>query len=195
MIKKLTTQTPVLDLIRNRWSPRAFAERDLSQEVVASLIEAAGCAPSAMNEQPWRFVVALRQEEAAFQTLCDLLLEGNKKWAKNAAALVVVLGKQTYSLNGKPNGNAAHDAGMATQNLLLQALSLEVYGHVMEGFEKEKATAVLGLSPDFKPVTMLALGYLGQADSLEEPYYTRETTPRSRKAVEEICFSVGKTIQ
>jgi nitroreductase len=100
----------------------------------------------------------------------------------------VVLAKQTYTANGNPNGSAAHDTGMATQNLLLQAAYMGIYGHVMGGFDKEKASATLNLSADYKPLTMLALGYPGDPDSLEEPFKTRERTPRTRKSVEELVM-------
>ncbi len=55
------TDHDILDVIRMRWSPRAFdPEKDVSVASLAALFEAARWAPSSLNEQPWRFVVADR---------------------------------------------------------------------------------------------------------------------------------------
>jgi len=189
-IKTAATQHPVLEVIRQRWSARAFSDAPLAQETLDTLFEAASWAPSAMNEQPWRFVVARREDEAAFSRLAALLKPGNAAWAPHAAALVLVLARQHYSANGAPNINAAHDTGMATQNLLLQAVSMGIYGHVMEGFDKHAAVLQLQLPEELRPLTMIALGYLGEAAQLGEPFQSRELSPRSRKSLEEIVFRV-----
>lgn len=193
-MKVADTQYPVLDVIRNRWSARSFANEPLSEEEVHTLIEAASWAPSAMNEQPWRFVYAHRSHTPAFETLARLLFPGNHAWAAQAALLVVVLGKQTYTRNDKPNRNTAHDVGMATQNLLLQATALDIYGHVMEGFDRSAAREALRLSEDYEPVTMLALGRLDNPERLEEPYRSREIAQRTRKQVTQLIFQPGDKI-
>ncbi|MCA6075275.1 nitroreductase family protein [Fulvivirga sedimenti] len=188
-IKQAKTRYNVLDVIRKRWSPRSFSKYPLMPEEIETLLEAATWAPSAMNEQPWRFVVASKEDEEKFRKLADFLVPGNRVWAENAAVLMVVFGVTTYARNGKENINVGHDVGMATQNLLLQGVSMDVYGHVMEGFDKDRVIEEFQLPDNIRPLTMLALGRLDVPDLLEEPYYSREQSPRTRRSVEDSVIS------
>lgn len=184
-IKHAQTQYPVADLIRKRWSARAFSPRAFTQLEINTILEAANWAPSAMNEQPWRYIVALKQNEEGFQQLLSYLNPGNAAWAQHAAALVFSYAKTTYTRNQQPNINALHDTGMANQNLLLQAISMNIYSHVMEGFDKRKISTDFNLAEDEQAVVMIALGHLGDAAVLDEPFRSREATPRSRKELGE----------
>src|SRR5262249_61528580 len=65
MDKTAKTEFPVHDLIRLRWSPRAFADRPVEPEKLRSLLEAARWAPSSYNEQPWAYLVARREQPEA----------------------------------------------------------------------------------------------------------------------------------
>lgn len=185
VIKEAITKYPVHDLILKRWSPRAFATTPVSQSQLDTILTAASWAPSSGNEQPWRYITALKENEKGFSALLNCLLPSNAVWVKNAPALLLCYTKLTYTKSGKDNVNAFHDAGLANQNLLLQAVSMKIYGHAMEGFDKAKAVHDFKLSSDFQPVCMIALGYLGEAENLDEPYKTRELTPRMRKALDE----------
>jgi nitroreductase len=187
MTKLANTRYPVIDLIKQRWSARAFSEKELSEEQLLTLIEAASWAPSSMNEQPWRYRYALRGTEA-FNQMLDCLLPGNQSWAGNAAALIFCSAKRLFSQNGKPNHYALHDTGMANGFLTLQATQMDIYGHIMAGYDKEKTRATLALGDEDEDVCFFALGYLGDPEQLDEPFKTREITPRSRKAVEELVL-------
>ncbi|MBC7451077.1 MAG: nitroreductase family protein [Cytophagales bacterium] len=184
-IKEAVTERPVHSLILKRWSARSFNSKEITEEELNTILEAASWAPSAMNEQPWRYVAALKQHEAGFKAILECLVPGNALWAKAAAALLVCYTKRTYTQNDHINVSADHDTGMANQNLLLQALSMNIYGHIMGGFDKEKTREAFQLGEDFDPLCVIALGYLGEADQLEEPFKGRETTPRVRKAMNE----------
>ena len=140
-----------------------------------------------MNEQPWRYVVAHRGT-ALFNAFFASLYPGNQPWNKKAAALVLSIQKTTYSGSGKINGGALHDIGAANILLTLQANSMGIYTHVMGGFDKEILTSLLQLNEDAEPVVMIALGYPDKAEKLEEPFKSRETSPRSRKALSEIIL-------
>ena len=187
-VKTANTRYEVLDVIKKRWSPRSFDGKSLSESQMATLIEAASWAPSAMNEQPWRFMVGLRSDKATFRQLSDFLMPGNAVWAANAGALVLVLGKTHYEYKGKPNGSVVHDCGLATMNLLLQAADMDIYAHVMGGFDKARVTEEFGLGEEYVPVTMIALGFLDNPEKLDEPYRSRELAARERKPVEELLY-------
>lgn len=186
-IKKAVTRYPVLDLIKNRWSPRSFSDKEITTDALRTILEAATWSFSAMNEQPWRYLVAHRGTPL-FEVFLDALLPGNKPWNKNAAALVLSVQKTTYSQTGQPNSSALHDIGAANILLTLQANSMGIYTHVMAGFDKEKLTASIQLGKDSAPVVMIALGYPDTADKLDEPFKSREEAPRSRKGLDEIIL-------
>lgn len=186
-IKKAVTNYPVLDLIKNRWSPRSFSEKTISAEDMNVILEAASWAFSAMNEQPWRYMVAHR-DTPLFNTFFDSLYTGNQPWNIQAAALVLSIQKTTYSSNGYLNSSALHDIGAANILLTLQANSMGIYTHLMGGFDKGKLNGLLALQKDALPVVMIALGYPDEAEKLEEPFKGRETAPRVRKGLSEIIL-------
>jgi nitroreductase len=186
-MKHAPTTYPVHELIRKRWSPRSFASQPVAPDTLNQVFEAAAWAASAMNEQPWRYLYAHHADQATFQKLVDCLLPGNQPWAKNAPVLVLALVKTHYD-NGNANGAALHDLGMANGNLMLEATALGLHGHFMGGFDAAKAREAFQIPDTLQPVAMLALGYLGEADQLEEPFLSREKAPRQRKPVSEIAF-------
>ena len=84
MHKRAPTDFPVHDFIAERWSPRAFSDKLVAPDVLASLFEAARWAPSSSNAQPWRFIYALR-DTPQWEPFLSLLVEFNRSWAKNAS--------------------------------------------------------------------------------------------------------------
>ncbi|MBG8554148.1 nitroreductase family protein [Hymenobacter guriensis] len=186
-MKHAPTTYPVHDLIRKRWSPRAFASYPVAPETLNQVFEAASWAASAMNEQPWRYVYAHHADTEAFQKMVDCLLPGNQPWARHAPVLVLALAKTDLG-NGTPNGAALHDLGMANANLMLEATALGLHGHFMGGFDRDKARQAFQLPENLQPVVMLALGYLGEAEQLEEPFLSREKAPRQRNPLADFTF-------
>lgn len=185
MIKQAKTKYDVHELIRNRWSARSFSEKEITQEELETIFEAAGWAFSAMNYQPWRYIFAHKKDEINFHKMVDCLNGGNKPWAKDASVIIMALAKRNYD-NGSPNTASLHDLGAANTNLILQATSMNIYGHLMGGFNKEKAVDVLNIDTnEYEPFVFIALGYLDIPEKLTEPYKTREMTPRSRKPLTE----------
>src|SRR5437763_16843660 len=89
MHKAAVTEYPVHELIRNRWSPRAFSDRPVEPAVLASLFEAARWAASSFNDQPWAYLVASRDDKENFAKMLGVLVEANKKWAKDAPVLAL----------------------------------------------------------------------------------------------------------
>lgn len=175
-------------LIRNRWSPRAFSDREVSPEDLKTMLEAARWAPSASNEQPWRFIVARKQDSEAFAKVLSVLVEANQVWAKNAAVLMIAVAKKTSSSSQKPNGHAWHDVGLALGTLVLQAGALGLHVHMMAGFDAAKARQVFHIPGDFDATTAIAVGYLGNHAALPDKLRERELAARSRKALDEIAF-------
>ena len=188
-IKAAQTQFDVATFITERFSPRAFSENSITNEAMNTIFEAASWAASANNEQPWEFYYAHKGTEG-FQKIWESLMGGNQPWAKDAATLVVTVARKTFAANGTANGSALHDLGMANASLLLQARALDIFGHPMGGFDRAKAAEILNLDEDRMPVCVIALGYLGDAEQLIEPFKTRELTPRSRKSVDQFVKEI-----
>ncbi|MFN4122051.1 MAG: nitroreductase family protein [Flavobacteriales bacterium] len=184
-IKEAQTETEIHPLIKKRWSARAFSDKAIDENALKQLFEAASWAPSSMNEQPWRYYYA-HKHDTAFERYHDCLLGGNKLWADKAQVLVLSLAKKYFSNNANPNRHALHDVGAANILLLLQAAELDIYGHQLGGFDREKTIQTFQLPDDLEPVCFIALGYLGDVHLLEEPFKSREQTPRARKPLAEI---------
>ena len=179
---------PVHELIRQRWSPRAFADRPVEPEKLLSILEAARWAPSSNNEQPWHFVVATRERPEEFARLLACLVEKNQSWAKAAPVLMLSLASTVFSRNGKPNRHALHDVGQAVANLTLQATALGLYVHQMAGFSVDAARQTYNLPETVEPVAGIALGYLGDPDSLPEELRQREVVLSARKPLGEFVY-------
>ena len=186
-IKKAKTIYPVLDIIKNRWSPRSFSDKDISSEDLNTIIEAATWSFSAMNEQPWRYVIA-RRGTALFMAFLKTLYPGNKPWNNQAAAFVLSINKTKFEGTDSININALHDIGAANILLTLQANSMGIYTHMLAGYSKDQVRKLLVLADGLEPVVLIALGYLDEPEKLDEPFKTRELTSRSRKGLDEILL-------
>ena len=187
-IKKAETAHPVLEIIKNRWSPRSFSGKGISKEDMNTMLEASSWSFSSRNEQPWRYIVAHKDTDI-FHSFFELLFPGNRPWNKKSAALILSLGKETYGDTDEINKSMLYDVGASNMLLTLQANSMHICSYIMEGFDKEKAKNLLKLEKHLIPVVIISLGYLDDADKLEEPFKTRETSKRSRKKLNEIVLN------
>lgn len=190
MEKPAPAERPIHDLIRRRWSPRAFDDRPVPGPLLASILEAARWAPSCYNEQPWRFLVATRNDPEGHARAVSVLVEGNA-WAARAPVLILSLAKPLFAHNGKPNVHAWHDVGAASENLALEAFNQGLVAHSMAGFKRDEARAAYGIPAEWEPVAMTAVGYPGPIEVLPEARRGSETAPRRRKPFEEIANGAG----
>ena len=173
----------------DRWSPRAMNGKAVSQAELNQMFEAARWAPSAFNEQPWRFLYARRDSEH-WQKFFDLLVPANQAWCANAGALLLVVSSQSFARNQKPNRVHVFDAGSAWQNLALQGSRMGLVVHGMAGFDVDNAKADLNVPDDFTTIAMVAVGYPGDPDKLPEQIRDGEK-PSGRRKVEEIALEGG----
>lgn len=179
------TEYKIENFFRDRWSPRAMSGETISKMDLMSLFEAARWAPSSYNNQPWRFLYAFRDTQW-WSTYFNLLVEFNQSWAKNAAALVVMVSKKTFD-NGEPSLTHSFDAGSAWGQLALQASIKNLVAHGMQGFDYDKAREVLHIPSDYQVEAMCAIGKLGKKEDLPEAMRSKET-PSLRKRVVEIAL-------
>jgi nitroreductase len=188
-VKKPATGNALLPAIANRWSPRAFLDKPVSKENVRVLLEAAHWAASSSNEQPWRFIVATKENPADYTRLLSVLVERNQLWAKAAPVLLLSVAKKTSTKSGKPNRFALYDTGAAAATLCIQAAALGLAAHSMGGYDAAKARELFAIPEDFEPGAAIAVGYAGPAESVADDFKAGELAPRTRKPLSEIAFT------
>jgi nitroreductase len=188
MKKPASASHPINELIRERWSPRAFLNKPVEPAKLLSVLEAARWAPSSSNEQPWFFLVARAEEPEEFAKLLGCLVEGNQGWAKAAPVLLISVMKRTFDHNGKPNRCALHDVGLASENMVIEAVARGLVTHGMAGIKLEMIQEIYGLPENCEAVAAWALGYAGEPDMLEGGLREREVAPRERKKLGEFVF-------
>ncbi|BET26989.1 nitroreductase family protein [Limnobacter thiooxidans] len=166
-----------------RWSSRAFSGEPLQGTELQSLFEAARWAPSANNAQPWRFVYALK-DNPAWKDFLALLNEGNRKWAQQAGALLVLVSAKQHLRKGAPEPTPlrshSFDSGAAWAFLALQAHAQGLVSHAIGGFDREGARALLNLGDQWNVEVAIAVGHPGKPEDLPEDLRPREV-PSNRK--------------
>ena len=189
MKKPAPSDFPVHELIRERWSPRAFADKSVPQDVLRSIFEAARWAPSSFNEQPWAYIVATKDDKENFEKMLSVLVDFNVQWAKSAPVLALAVAKLAFANNNAPNRNAQYDTGAATALLSVEATARGLAVHQMAGFDAEKARKVFEIPKGWEPIAALAIGYPGDPASLPAPLKDREMAPRTRKPIAEFVMA------
>jgi nitroreductase len=189
MHKPAPADHPIHDVLRTRWSPRAFADKPISPEILRSLFEAARWAPSSSNEQPWAFLVATKDDREVHQRLLSTLVEANQVWARHAPVLGIAISRLEFARSGKPNPNAFYDTGAAMADLTLEAVTRGILVHQMAGFHPAKVIELFQVPEGWQPIAAFALGYPGDPQSLPENLRERELAPRSRKPLTDFVMS------
>ena len=184
--KPADTDHPIYELIAQRWSPRAFRDEPVDDEILCALFEAARWAPSSGNSQPWHFIVARRHADPdGFARLASTLMPGNDVWAARAPVLVLTVAREQSEKSGKPQPHAWHDVGMATYAFFMEVTARGLHAHPMAGFYADKARELCGIPEQHAPVAMIALGHFGDVEGLPEDIQKREAAPRVRKPLKD----------
>jgi len=189
--RSATTAVELHPLLADRWSPRAFDRAPLEDADVTALLEAARWAPSANNYQPWRFLVGRTTAEGADATytgLLDSLAEFNLLWASAAPVLVAAVVEVEHE-DGSPREIAPYELGLAVSQLTVEAAARGLHVHQMGGFDAGRLAETFGVPPQYRAVVVLAVGRLGDPETLPGWAAEREAAPRDRKPLAEIAFS------
>jgi nitroreductase len=188
-LKQAPAVDGVLPAVLARWSPRSFADRDVSPADLRKVFEAARWAASSYNEQPWRFIVGFRNS-LTYKKIFSTLIGFNQGWAAAAPVLILGVANTKFSHNGTDNRHALYDLGAASSYLTLQAAALGLKTHQMAGFDQAAARQSLEIPQDYALGSVIALGYQGEPAALTNPdLITQETTPRTRKPLNDFVLS------
>ena len=178
-------EVPVHEIIAGRWSPYSFSGEPVPAADLAAVFEAARWAASAYNEQPWRFLIATRDQPEEHARILSCLVEANQAWARQAPVLALTVVKQEFSQTGDPNGSAPHDLGLAVANLTFEAVARGLQVHQMGGILPDRAAELFQVPEGYRVITGLALGF---AEEGESELARRDQVPRTRKPGGELFF-------
>lgn len=181
------TEHEIFALLKQRYSPRIFEEKMISEKNLNRLFEAVRWSASSFNRQPWRFIYGEKGEDG-YESILECLTDSNRKWADNAPLLMVTIFKVT-SDEGDKNFHALHDLGLGLGNMTVQAQYMGIGLHHMAGIDKEKAEKVFEIPDGFQVASALALGYYGgDIEVLPENLRKREVAERKRKTIDQFAF-------
>ncbi|MGA8103558.1 MAG: nitroreductase family protein [Candidatus Acidiferrales bacterium] len=189
MEKVAETAYPIHNLLKHRWSPRAFSDRRVEPATLRSLFEAARWAASCANEQPWNFIVATKDEPQEFERMLNCLTEGNIGWAKNAPVLIISVARLDFEKSGGVNRTCYYDVGQSLAQMALEAVAEGLQIHQMAGIVVDKVREVYGIPEGWDPVTGIAVGYVGDPNMLPEKRREMELGHSARKPSRSFVFS------
>ena len=182
------TSVPLLVVLAARWSPRAVDPSvPVEEDQLVAALEAARWSPSASNTQPWRFIVARRGTELHAK-IDDALIGFNREWAGSAQVLIAAYAEETDA-DGNVRPWAQYDLGQAIAHLSVQAHADGLFVHQMGGVEREALRVLPGVEDRYTPVSVIALGELGDASSLSEKLQEREAAPRVRRPLSDTVIA------
>ena len=158
--------------------------RDVEQEKIEKVLEAAKLAPSALNKQPWRFIVVKGKENVeavvnrAFREANQVVREAPVIViaCANPSDDVVIGGKEYYLFN----------VALAVENMLLAATDLGLVTHPMVGVNEDELKAALGIPDEVRFVVATPLAYPAQG-SYDEAARER-LSQRTRKDLKEVAY-------
>ncbi|MCB0279025.1 MAG: nitroreductase family protein [Calditrichaeota bacterium] len=177
------------ELIKKRRSTRAFSSQSIDADTLMSLFEASRWAASSMNEQPWRFVYRLKDDNPQeFDELFSTLMDGNKSWAGSAPLLIAVLAKTHFAYKDRPNRHYMYDTGQAVATMLVQLTDMGLVAHQMGGFHIDQAKEILSVDDDYEIAVIIAVGYPGDINTLPDDLKKRESGPRKRNELNDFVF-------
>jgi nitroreductase len=163
----------VLDVIRKRYSCRAYQDKPIEREKLEQILEAARLAPSAKNLQDWRFVVVTDKETK--RKIAQAA--NNQTFLQNAGAIIVACSVSNEVMRcGQAVGPI--DVAIALEHIALQAAELGLATCWIGSFYPEKVRPIVGMPQDIAIIELMAVGY--PADSRKEP---------NRQAIEKVvCY-------
>lgn len=186
--EKINLAEEHLALIKERRSTVAFSDQSISREQIKQLFDATRWAASCFNEQPWRFVVARKEDSALYKKVLNGINEHNQSWAQHAPVLILAFAKKTFSMNERPNQHSWHDVGLAVGNLSAQATAMDLHLHQMAGIVRDNIYKDFEIADDYEVVSAVALGYKKPIEEVPDELLGREKNERSRKDFSEFVF-------
>ncbi len=158
-----------IEIAKTRQSCRSYSDRDVEQEKITAIMEAARLAPSACNGQPYHFTLC--KGEAAKEVAKACMGMGMNKFASQAPVMIVVSEKpyvKTAALGSKLKNNdyRSMDIGIAVAYLTAEAAVQGLGTCILGWFDDEKVRKVCNLDSPVRLV--ITLGYPTEGDHLRQ---------------------------
>ena len=175
----------ILPEISSRWSPKTFSDQEVEIFKLQKAFEAARWAPSSYNEQPWRFILGMKNYGKSYDLLFDAILEKNKYWAQSAPVLVLICCRECFSHKDQVNRCAVYDTGTAVGQMVIQLYNDNLHARQIAGLNLETARNNFNIPAEYHVICIVAIGYLAPDDG----QMNAALPPRVRKNFDEFIFS------
>lgn len=145
-----------LELAGSRYSERNFAPKQVEREKINYILQAGQIAPSAVNYQPWNFIVITQAEMLQKLYACY-----PRDWFKTVQTCIVIVGNHEQSWK-RPNDKKDHcdiDCAIAIDHMTLAASEQELGSCWICNFNLEKCRQLFNFAPHLEPIALLAIGY------------------------------------
>lgn len=164
------SENKTLDVIMTRVSVRHFTSQKPTDEQINTLLRAAMAAPTAMNKQPWGFLVV--DDPAILQQIGEQF--PNSHVQDGAQIAIVPCGDLTKAIEGEGQTYWIQDVSAAVENLLLAAHSMGL-GAVWTGLtpitaRAQQASELLGLPEHIVPLCIIPVGYPDEQPQVKDKY-------------------------
>lgn len=155
-----------LELTKERFSVREYLPKSVEEEKLAYVMECVRMAPSACNNQPWRFFVISDKEELERVVYANY----NRPWIQSAPSVIVCCGDHATSWKRRADGvdHAPIDVAIATEHLCLAAAEQGLGTCWVCNFDVPGVAKTLGLPENLEPIALVPLGYAACAETPEK---------------------------
>jgi acyl-CoA thioesterase FadM/nitroreductase len=174
-------------VIAARRSSRAYADRPVEPEKIERMLESARWSPSSGNRQPWRYVIV--DGAAPSRAPLEAALDPGNAWAKRAPVLIAAAARRADGAIVESRDYFLHDTGLATMSLVYRGVDQGLVVHPMAGWKEGAVRAALAIPDDAVPIAVVAVGYAGRREELDDEARRKDEKPRVRKGLGEIAFS------
>ena len=161
-----------------------LSSREIPAGTITTIIEAAILAPSARNNQPWRFVVVQGQE--AVENLVDHAFLGTNTIARQAPVIIVVCARAEDDVIVDGKEYYLFDLGLTVENMLLAATELGLVTHLILRFDEGMVKKILNIPDEIRVVITTPLAYPNDG-SYDEAARDR-LSQRTRKSIAEVVY-------
>ena len=145
-----------IDLAAQRYSVRNYENKPVEKFKLQYILEAARLAPSAVNFQPWHFVVLTDQDQ--LKTIHELY---PRDWVNAAPVIIMALGDHKMGWHRKSDGKdyTDVDVAIAIDHLMLAATEQSLGTCWICNFDAEKCCEIFNLPENLEPIALVAVGY------------------------------------
>lgn len=144
-----------LELAKKRYSVKSYLDRPVEKEKLLQVLEAARIAPSAVNKQPWNFIVVTNEN-----TKNKIAETYPREWFKTAPAVIVVCGDHSKSWKRKDGKDHCNiDVAIAIDHMTLAATDLGLGTCWVCAFDAKQCHKILGLPENLEVIALIPIGY------------------------------------